>query len=552
MSVSERNADDGGGGKAAAVAMYALPLLAFLILKGYARAPVSGDEHIYMYAGLRVAEGLVPYREIFLAHPPLHLLIAVIWMLPGFYPPFWVKSAAIAPAAATLLILVFLLRRSGLSRPTVFLAGMLMALSMDFLTVSTHFTGANWSMLWLIVGTGALAMNRPIIGAAALAVSGLTSFHVLPAAGGALFLEVLRSRKKAIRTLLVFAGVTLGVHLACLGLFGKAYLMQVFGYHLAKTEMSGSGAASIIRFFHNEYHLATLALFGAGFLLFSSVKGMKRAAGDRGIDGVAAPLFALASSAAIFQIAALFLTGRVFTYYLAPLLPLFVIAAALFIDVSLRYAIRFAASWKKDGKAPKKGIAVIASISVALALCFILGERLESRLGYYKRAYASVSDYTWRDSPVLPLFMNSLIKRSFFDPERRVGDVDCGVKRYLWHEIASEDPSVLLPELEKRAGEPGRLFGDASTAPYFALSTGRKITLEQADTNAQIFKSGMIRMSELIDDLDREAPAFVIINPRRGIGSHPAFKDYLKANYQPVARAKSAKKKTLILYELKH
>ena len=254
MSVSERNADDGGGGKAAAVAMYALPLLAFLILKGYARAPVSGDEHIYMYAGLRVAEGLVPYREIFLAHPPLHLLIAVIWMLPGFYPPFWVKSAAIAPAAATLLILVFLLRRSGLSRPTVFLAGMLMALSMDFLTVSTHFTGANWSMLWLIVGTGALAMNRPIIGAAALAVSGLTSFHVLPAAGGALFLEVLRSRKKAIRTLLVFAGVTLGVHLACLGLFGLAlYTAEQSIKEIGIRKVLGASVSNIVVLFSKEF-----------------------------------------------------------------------------------------------------------------------------------------------------------------------------------------------------------------------------------------------------------------------------------------------------------
>jgi copper chaperone CopZ len=42
----------------------------------------QSDESIYVYAGYAISKGLIPYREILLAHPPLIFLIysAIIWL----------------------------------------------------------------------------------------------------------------------------------------------------------------------------------------------------------------------------------------------------------------------------------------------------------------------------------------------------------------------------------------------------------------------------------------------------------------------------------------
>ncbi|HUT58524.1 MAG TPA: hypothetical protein VNA25_11825, partial [Phycisphaerae bacterium] len=53
-------------------------LLAFLALKAYGLQPAVGDENIYFYMSTRVADGLVPWRDFFFAHPPLHLLPGVV------------------------------------------------------------------------------------------------------------------------------------------------------------------------------------------------------------------------------------------------------------------------------------------------------------------------------------------------------------------------------------------------------------------------------------------------------------------------------------------
>lgn len=525
--------------KYATLAVYLVSAFCFLLFKCYSTSPVSGDENIYFYVGRRVFEGLTPYREIFLAHPPGHLLIASIFMAPGIYSPFWLKLVSVLPALLTLLISMRILQ-SRISTTMLFLCGLLLALSHNFLSVSTHFTGANWSMFFMVLAIFVLLYNRKVLAGLLFTFSALVSFHIIPAIMGILLAYFIFYRKESFATVFTAIISTVLIHLLCLIFFGDPYAEQVFGYHMQKSAMTGGGAAAITRFFHNEYHLATFAFLS--FLLFvrKNYFALKR-------DGfkLKPDLLELILFAAIFaQIAGLFYVSRVFTYYLITLVPLFVVASGNFFERAYWYLLNL----KKSTATSKSKALIIASTIIIIAVCFVFGEHLESRMGYYKRQYGEVSTYEWKDSACLPGFVNQAVKALFFSEKRRVGDLDNSLKRYFWHESVTESPIGMLEHLHEYDNIQGTIFGDASTAPYFALETHRRIALEQADTNVQLFKSGVLDMKILLAKLNADPPALVAIDPRRGIATHPWFKNWLKNSFKMVSRVNSAKNKKLELY----
>lgn len=528
--------------------VYLVPSLAYLLFKCYATSPVSGDENIYFYVGRRVMEGVLPWREIFFSHPPGHLLVSVLWMAPGWFTPFSAKMASILPALISLLLVTAILRRLAIGPLITILAALLLGLSYDFLSVSTHFTGTGWSMMFMVMAIFFLAAGRGICGGVMLALAALTSFHILPAVFGIMAAYLALHRKFALKGLLAAAGVTLAVHLFCLIVFGDSYADQVFGYHLAKTPMKGSGSASITRFFFNEYHLATLGLLGSCVWIGSVFRNLK-AEPLASLHSKAPSPYLLASFGALAQVAGVFYVDRVFTYYMAPMLPLFALLAGFFLQVSHTYLSQ---TWalRRDSRQAGIRLACIFAVLIVIAICFSLGERLERRMGYYQKQHDTSINYTWQKSEVLPEVLDSAVRGLFFTETRRIGDVDPGLTRYLWHESRTENPSPLLDEIMRFKNRPGSLFGDASTAPYFALQTGRNIALEQADTNMQLFKSRRIIMKEMLSQLEEDPPVFMILSPTRGIAWHPEFKRHVENYYRLVADVKTARsKKRLHLYQ---
>ncbi len=520
------------------------PLLLFLLFKAYTQTPASADENIYVYIGQAVWRGVVPYRDAFLAHPPFHLLIAVLWMLPGYLGAAWIKLAAIVPAAVSMLLVQTLLLKSGVRHWIVLLIGLLLAGSLDFLSVSSHFTGANWSMLLLVLGLCALINNYRRTASVLLASAMLVSFHIIPAIAGVVAADLLIRRREALKLMLMVAGFFIGVHFLCLLVFGDPYYQQVFQYHLMKTAMNKGGASSIVRFFHSEALLASLAALGLGFYLLRVFRGYRQE--QRLV--LPSSLFAYAAMAAVLQLVGVLITQRVYTYYLSPLLPLFAILSA-WLFVKGYAVVSDAVKMRGESKPIKRHLFGVGISLLLLAVGLIGGEKLESRMGYYQREYGTLHRYDWQDSRALPDVVNRMVKALVYVPERRIGDVYNPFTRYLWHEVVTENPAPLLPALMKKAEIPGTLFGDASTVPYFALESGRAIALEQADTNAQIFKSGIIPMSDMLERLEQEPPAFLILARRRGIASHPQFRDYVKQHYRQSGQVSLQKGKRLQLWE---
>lgn len=218
----------------------ALVVLFYAAFKTYAMWLRPGDEHIYFAMARAVAEGAIPYRDFFFAHPPVHLLVpALVFKLFGFSYPvaFW-----IAPTACLLagLALWRLLRR--FAPPWAAVAALVFFLfGRTVVQSSAHMTGVNIAMAFLLWGAERLAAGRPRQGGSLLALSVLTGLYTLPAALGILVcLGILRPaalRRAAVMFLLVGLGTFVSLDLVS----GGALFEQVVWYQRAKGPEMGGG-----------------------------------------------------------------------------------------------------------------------------------------------------------------------------------------------------------------------------------------------------------------------------------------------------------------------
>ena len=509
-----------------------MPLLLFAAIKTFAKTPCTGDENIYFYVGRRIAEGLFPYRDVFNAHPPGHLLIAALFMAPGWYEPFIFKFIPTLPACGTLLLSIFLLRSLGFNRPLSAITALLIAFSLNFMMVSSHFTSANWSLFLLFAALCALWRERRILAGVLLALAGLISFHLIPALGAVAIADAFLSRRaglwRAIRT-----GFVLGAP-------PSAYTSSFSSSPAHPTSIRFSATTCTkhrwaIRAWPPRCAFSSTSTTSAHWLSWASGRCCwpVRGAGAEGEKRRQEPFLWLVVFSAAMQVLAILTAKRVFTYYLIPLVPLFAVVGAYGLAWFAAQARRFGQSWKAERAFGALPGLLLGALFLFLAVC-VWGESLETRLDYYKNDFGEVSRYRFEPSPLLPDFLNEGIRATVFSPERRIGDYYPSVTRYLWHEIATDSPAKLLPDLLSRAAVPGKIFGDSSNCGYFALLSGRQVSLEMADTNSQIFRSGLMDMADLLKRLEREdPPAFIVANPRRGIGSNPEFMDYLKEKIRP-------------------
>jgi len=145
--------------------------------------------------------------------------------------------------------------------------------------------------------------------------------------------------------------------------------------------------------------------------------------------------------------------------------------------------------------------------------------------------------YTWRDAPV-PGWLNGLVRGFLWSDERVAGAWTPALTRYLWHEsrhfIA---PALLAERVRELTPEGGTLFGDSIAAPLVALLADRRITLDHADTNAMRYRSRITPPEVAIADLEREPPAAIVGNSRRGFFLVPEMQAWVTSRYAVAASA---------------
>lgn len=522
-------------------------VIAFLILKAYGLVPAAGDEGIYFYSAKRAAEGALPYRDFFFAHPPLHLLPAVVL--------FWITAFDLAlfkliPVAAACVAGVFLWRaaRRELGTVEAIVAVVCFYFAYDLLRASSHFTGINVATAFLAAGMDAILARRDQRAGVLFGCGALTGFYVVPVAAGLLILRVFEDRRAGLRAIAAACLVFAGVSALFVAASGSAYVDQVFLYHLKKPAGEGAFTRTLAAV---AYHNSTL-LWSAGIALlagFLERKGWLAAPGD-----YEAPECWTASRARTLRYGfvgllagGVFLTNlaHVFHYYVLIVFPSLALLGGYGYGAIAR-AGRAAWRARPRWQGPTLAAALLLASAVGAGIVRSAGKAGQP---WYPRSVGVVKQYAWHDAPLLPGWLNAAVRRSVWRDERTVGALHPSLLHYLWHESrVFEGAAALVAAVNRLDPAGGPLFGDSSSVPLVALLAGRRIAADEVDTNFMRFESGATSPDALFARLRADPAAVVIVQPGRGCFSLPAFRRWIENNYPLAGRVQDRIHGEYLLY----
>src|SRR6185295_5334153 len=214
-------------------ALVAVAVVLWAALKTYALNPVPGDEHLYFNMAILVNKGLIPYRDFYFTHPPLHLYLAV---LPFRLFGYSLVLGKLLPEIALLVggLVVYAIGRRALGAMDGALACALFLLAYDPLRISSHFTGGTESFAFAMVGLWLAYAGWPVLGGIAFGLGALVAVYVAPGAAAVALLCWLRSWRQAVRFAVAAAAVVLAGNLIFYGLAGNEYVYQVYGSQFEK------------------------------------------------------------------------------------------------------------------------------------------------------------------------------------------------------------------------------------------------------------------------------------------------------------------------------
>lgn len=189
------------------------------------------DENVHLYVARRVAEGLVLYRDIHSARPPLALVPLVVGQWCGLSPLWTARGAVLLVVLTTAAALWWAGRRlmgpwQGVAAATLFLA-------CPETSARSVWTGIHLVALGALVCVALAWRGRPFASGLAGGLALAAGQHAAVLVAGAGFIVLLRERGRVLRFLGGVAGAlgaTLGVVAAVAGL--GALWEDLFGRHL--------------------------------------------------------------------------------------------------------------------------------------------------------------------------------------------------------------------------------------------------------------------------------------------------------------------------------
>src|SRR3989338_8608476 len=121
----------------------------FIVLKGLL-TPQPGDENVYYYMGKLIAEGKLPYKDFFYAHPPLQIyLIALIYNIFGFN----IVALKAVPLISTLISAFFIFKiAKRFGNSAAITASLLFLFSYSAMFNSVFSFGIDVATMFLVIG----------------------------------------------------------------------------------------------------------------------------------------------------------------------------------------------------------------------------------------------------------------------------------------------------------------------------------------------------------------------------------------------------------------
>ncbi|MBI4438355.1 glycosyltransferase family 39 protein [Candidatus Woesearchaeota archaeon] len=302
----------GNSEKTAAIAAAAIIILfAAIELNGLNRYENS-DENIYIYMSSLLAQGTLPYRDFFYAHPPLELIIGAAVLKAFGFSIFIIK---LIPLLATIITAAYLYMytKPHFGSSAALLSTAFFLTSYRTMLEATYFMGLDIAVMLLVAGLHSLN-RKPISAGILFAAAGMTRLLVIIPAAAIIMLTFLAKPRNSLKAAATFITVFGAANLSLAAIFPD-YYGSVYKFHLMKPAIEGNSLETLIQFAQQNTLLITAALLS--FLLWNR-KNI---------------LFAITSAAYIIFVASL---NRTFPFYLLAAIPLIAITAATATDALLK------------------------------------------------------------------------------------------------------------------------------------------------------------------------------------------------------------------------
>jgi hypothetical protein len=535
--------------RAAPSAAFAAIVLFYLTLRTYQFHVADSDESIYFYMALRTAfGGLVPYRDYFFAHPPLHLAFAVVALKLGALihgaaamvdPSEWRDAGAalvtvkwiglVSGAVGGACIYRAVRRVSGALEALI--AGTAFLLSPDLL--HGFFTGVAEGLMFAALGLERSLAGRDRQAGLALAAGCLVAMYVAPC-GLAVWLVLLAFAPRRARTLALWTAVPLLlVHGIFLLAVGRPYWDGVFAYHLHKPNVGGGTFAhELLLMLRKSTFLVAAVPASVAVLWRGSARETFSRARLADEPRVQLAAFALASLVATLLFVAA--TRAVFHYYFVMLMVGVAPLAGLAYGELLRRFATLAREVRAHGAGPA---ARLPGLAVAALLVWPLAGAALSRLPAARRtqvpdeAVGHPAARSWRPSPVLgPI--DGAVHALLWRDEEILGRSYPIWTRFLWDASQTFEMAEIFVRYADRLPPEATLFGEPALVDAVALMSGRRVALDEADTNFMRFRSGITPANAFIARLRAAPPAFIVFPIGDYLTMGDEFHHWMETDYE--------------------
>ena len=538
------------------MAIVAAATLLFVVLKLYAvNVVVVGDEHLYFNMAVLVNKGLVPHRDFFYTHPPLHLYLAVLaFKLFGY-------SLALGKAltgAAALIggLMLFAVGRRMLGAAEAAVACAIFLLSFDPLRISSHFTGGNETFAFAMVGLWLAYLDRPLLAGIVFGLGALVAVYIAPGAAAVALMLWWRSRGAALRFVAAAVAVALCGNLILYAMAGWDFVYQVYLTQLQKGkegDLLGYTLYHRLGFIMYENRLLTAGAVAGLVLLALDVRARLADAPTRRRlwqDTRGEALLVLVAWFGLYWLFYLSITLQ-HAYYFLFIMPVFAwLSAYAYVGIvrgllcvirpgAMAGAADQRAARRSPPKAPVRfGGAALLPVALGLVLTLAnIGVIETLYVPFALRRYGTgVSRYPWR-----PLrgfaFIDPWVRAVFWEPQYDPRHPPSGIAHYLQHE--SEQITVaeqIYAAVRQHSAPDEAIFGEVGFIPLVSSETGRRVAANLVDTSSYRISYGLSRVEDWIAAIEADHVRLLVVRAPSLPMRYPQFRNYALQNFRTVAR----------------
>jgi hypothetical protein len=397
------------------------------------------------------------------------------------------------------------------------------------------FTGVMEAMMFTAIGVERALAGKDRQAGLAFAAGCLVAMYVAPFELG-VWLVILRvSRRRALALAAWTVAPLVLVHGAFLAWAGRAYWDDVFLYH-ARKPRGGLGFTVNFVLLLYESTLLVMAMPAALCAALLRARGSWRERwaslwrleeNPRGqllvvsLAGVASTLLFIALAKAVFR--------YYFTMLLVGLAPL----AGLAYAELLRAAATTARNLWRRAPAFEGAVAPLAAVAALAFAGEVLAELPAVRRQILPDDVVGLKiTHPWRPAPALgPL--DGAVRALLWRDQEIVGRSAPVWTRYLWEASKRFDSSLEMARFARFSlSEGATLFGESGIVPTLALRSGRRLALDEADTNPMRFASGITPPQAFIARLEREPPAIALFGTDSIMSLGPELASWLIQRFE--------------------